>query len=95
MTADELLVPVRVLARGGRSGIEGIRDGRLLVRTTSPPVGGAANRDVIRQLASAFGVPASRVVLHRGATQRLKTFRILSPRTKPPFLDQLQPPNKA
>jgi hypothetical protein len=91
----ELLVHVRVLARGSRSEIQGIRDGRLLIKTTSPPVGGAANRDVIRQLSEAFGIPPSRVLLHRGKTDRLKTFRVLEPRRIPPYAVELFPKGEA
>jgi hypothetical protein len=91
LPVDELVVPVRVLARGSRSEIKGVREGRLQVKTTSPPVGGAANQDVIRQLAAEFGVPPSRVVLHGGATQRMKTFRILQPRRMPAYLGDLLP----
>ena len=77
---DELLVHVRVLARGSRSEIQGVRDGRLLIKTTSPPVGGAANRDVIRQLSEAFDVPP---------------FRVLEPRRMPPYAVDLLPQNEA
>lgn len=85
VAVDEVLVNVRVLARGSRSGIQGVRDGRLQVKTTSPPVGGAANKDVIRQLAEEFDVPPSRVLLHRGGSQRLKTFRIVRPGRLPEY----------
>jgi hypothetical protein len=85
----ELLVHVRVLTRGSRSEIQGVRDGRLLIKTTSPPVGGAANHDVIRQLSEAFGIPPSRVLLHRGKTGRLKTFRVLEPQRMPPYAVEL------
>lgn len=95
MPVDELLVHVRVLARGSRSEIQGVKDGRLQVKTTSPPVGGAANKDVMRQLAEEFGVPPSRVVLHRGATQRMKTFRIVRPQRMPAYAGDLLPRNEA
>jgi hypothetical protein len=95
LRVEELLVHVRVLARGSRSEIKGVREGRLQVKTTSPPVGGAANQDVIRQLAVEFGVPLSRVVLHRGATQRMKTFRILKPQRMPAYLGDLLSRNGA
>jgi hypothetical protein len=95
LPVEELLVHVRVLARGSRSEIKGVRAGRLQVKTTSPPVGGAANQDVIRQLAAEFDVPLSRVVLHRGATQRMKTFRILKPQRMPAYLGDLLSRNGA
>ncbi|MEX2123710.1 MAG: DUF167 domain-containing protein [Woeseia sp.] len=91
MRPNELLVHVRVLARGSRSEIQGVRNGRLQIKTTSPPVGGAANDDVIRQLARAFGVPPSRVLLHRGTKQRIKSFRILAPRRMPDYVKDLAP----
>jgi len=86
---DEVLVNVRVLARGSRCEIRGVKDGRLQVKTTSPPVGGAANKDVIRQLATEFAVPPSRVLLHRGASQPLKTFRILRPGRLPEYANEV------
>lgn len=87
--ADEILVNVRVLPRGSRCEVLGVRDGRLQVKTTSPPVGGAANKDVIRQLAEEYAVPRSRVLLHRGASQRLKTFRILRPGRLPDYANEV------
>jgi uncharacterized protein len=89
MPTDEIMVYARVLTRGSRSEIQGIKDGRLQVKTTSPPAGGAANKDVIRQLAREFGVPPSRVLLQRGTTQRMKTFRILEPRRTPDYVKEL------
>ena len=52
-----LVVPVRVQPRGSRSEIQGVKDGRLRIKTTAPPSDGRANKDVIRQLAKEFGVP--------------------------------------
>ena len=60
---DSLVVDVRVQPRAGRDGIDGVREARLRVRVTVPPVDDAANRRLLELLADAFGVPKSRVRL--------------------------------
>ena len=82
-------IAVRVQPRGSRSEIQGVRDGRLRIKTTAPPADGKANHDVIRQLAREFKVPPSRVELTSGTTQRNKTFRISEPGVLPPWLGEL------
>ena len=86
-----IVVAIRVQTRGSRSEIQGVRDGRLRVKTTSPPADGKANKDVIRQLASAFGVPPSRVTLKSGAANRNKTFVISDPIILPEWLRVVNP----
>ncbi len=80
-----VIVAVRVHARASRSQIQGVRDGRLRVRTTAPPVDGKANKDVARQLAREFGVPPSSVSLKSGAAGRDKIFSISNPVVLPPW----------
>ena len=41
-------IDVRVIPRARRAGIDGVRDGRLVVRVTAPPVDGAANDAIDR-----------------------------------------------
>jgi uncharacterized protein (TIGR00251 family) len=84
-----LVVPVRVQARGSRSEIQGVQDGRLRIKTTAPPTDGKANKDIIRQLAREFGVPPSRVELKSGAGQRNKTFVIANPEVLPSWLGDM------
>lgn len=67
---------VRVIPRASRDGIDGIRDGALVVRVTAAPVDGAANAAVTRIVADALGVPASRVTVLSGATGRRKVLGI-------------------
>jgi len=86
-----LLVPVRVQARGSRSEIQGVRDGRLRVKTTAPPADGKANKDVMRQLAKEFGVSPSQVTLKSGTTKRNKTFVISRPAVLPSWLSEVNP----
>ena len=84
-----LVVPVRVQPRGSRSEIQGVKDGRLRIKTTAPPSDGRANKDVIRQLAKEFGVPPSRIALKCGASQRNKTFVISTPAVLPSWLTNI------
>jgi uncharacterized protein (TIGR00251 family) len=69
-------VEVRVIPRARHDAVGGERDGRLLVRTTAPPVGGAANEAVRRLVAAHFGVPRRRVTLVSGERGRDKVLRI-------------------
>jgi len=68
----ELRIAVRVTPRGGRDGVEGVRDGQLLVRVAAPPADGAANESVLRLVADACGVPRRAARLVAGATGRQK-----------------------
>ena len=47
--------------------------GRLGIRVRAPPQEGRANREVLRLVAEALGVPAASVSLRSGATDRRKT----------------------
>lgn len=69
-------VPVRVIPRARRDELAGLRDGRLLVRVTAPPVDGKANAAVCGLLARAAGVPKSAVTVVRGDTARDKVVAI-------------------
>ena len=86
-----IVVAIRVQSRGSRSEIQGVKDGRLRIKTIAPPVDGKANKDVIRQLAKAFGVPPSRVTLKSGTSNRNKTFVISDPVVLPEWLWEVQP----
>ena len=88
---NSLVVRVRVQPRGSRSEIQGVRDGRLRIKTTAPPADGRANKDIIRQLAKEFSIPPSRVELKSGASQRNKTFVISEPAVLPSWLRKVIP----
>jgi len=88
---NSLVIPVRVQPRGSHNEIQGVRDGRLRIKTTAPPADGKANKDVIRQLAKEFGVPPSRIALKSGASQRNKTFVISRPAVIPSWLREVNP----
>lgn len=67
---------VRVIPRASRDGLAGMRDGRLLVRVSAPPVDGKANAAVCALLAKAAGVPKGAVSVVRGESSRDKRLRI-------------------
>jgi len=68
----ELRIAVRVTPRGGHDSIDGVRDGKLLVRVATAPADGAANEAVLRLVAQAAGVPRRAARLIAGATGRHK-----------------------
>ncbi len=71
-----LIFKVRVVPRASRSEIVGEHDGALRVRIAAPPVDGAANDELVRLLARAFGVPRSAIQIIAGHASKLKTVRV-------------------
>ncbi|HEU4584712.1 MAG TPA: DUF167 domain-containing protein [Gemmatimonadaceae bacterium] len=63
---------VRVQPRAARSVVAGVREGALLVRVAAPPVDGAANEELVRQLAGWLGVARRDVSIVGGAASRSK-----------------------
>jgi uncharacterized protein len=69
-------IDLRVVPRSPRTQIDGVRDGRLLVRVTAPPVDDAANDAVVETLARLLGVPKRSIRIVSGATARNKTVEV-------------------
>ena len=69
-------IVVRLTPRGGRDGIEGWDGDVLRVRVAAPPVDGQANAALVRTVAKALGVAATRVSFVTGARGRDKTISI-------------------
>ena len=67
---------IRVMPRSSKNGIDGVRDGRILVRVTAPPVEGAANAAVVAVIAAALDLPRHAVRVVAGDTSRNKTVEI-------------------
>jgi uncharacterized protein (TIGR00251 family) len=65
-------VLVHVRPGAARSAVVGLHGGALCVRVAARPVEGAANRELLRVLAEAFGVRVSALALRRGARGREK-----------------------
>lgn len=67
---------IRVTPRASRTGIEGLRNGRLVVRVTAPPVDSAANEAVVAVLADFLDVPKRAVRVTLGGNSRNKTVEV-------------------
>ena len=81
ISADGLVVTVRLTPRAGRNSIDGIvrlSDGRsmLRVRVAAAPSGGEANSALARLLAQTLGVAQRDVTLVGGGTSRVKRMLI-------------------
>jgi uncharacterized protein (TIGR00251 family) len=76
-TPAQTLLAVRVTPRAARDAIGPWRQGRLTIRTTAPPVDGAANKALCQLLASTLRLPASAVQVVRGQRGRDKLVRIM------------------
>jgi uncharacterized protein (TIGR00251 family) len=75
-TATGVRIDLRVMPRSSRNAIDGVHDGRLVVRVTAPPVDAAANDAVAALLADVLDVPKRHVRLVAGARSRNKTVEI-------------------
>lgn len=75
-TARGTRIDLRVIPRSSPTGIEGIRNGRVVLRVTAPPVDSAANDAVIAALSDLLDVPRRSVRLVGGSTRRNKTVEV-------------------
>lgn len=76
-TKTGVRVTIRAKPRASRSRVLGVREGALEVAIAAPPVEGAANDELVRTLAAAFGVPKSAVKLVSGQRGKHKVVEIL------------------
>jgi uncharacterized protein (TIGR00251 family) len=74
--SDGRLLAVRVQPGAGRDEIVGWQQGVLRVRVAAPALEGRANRALGAVLATALGVPVSRVTVVRGEKGRRKLVRV-------------------
>ena len=75
-TDDGIVLVVRVIARSGRSGLAGTREGAIVVRLRAAPVDGAANAELLAIIAAAFGVARRDVAIIGGERSRHKRIRV-------------------
>lgn len=73
---SELILDIRVIPRASKTQIVGMHDGALKVRIAAPPVDGAANAELVKLLAKAFGVSKSSIEIISGETAKTKRIRI-------------------
>ena len=71
-----LTFAVRVVPRASKSALAGEHGGALKVRVAAPPVEGAANEELARLLAKAFGVAARDVEVLSGHASKSKRVRV-------------------
>jgi uncharacterized protein YggU (UPF0235/DUF167 family) len=64
------------MPRSPKNRIDGIRDGRIVVRVTAAPVDGAANEAVMATIAAALRLPRRAIRVVHGDTSRNKTIEI-------------------
>ena len=81
LSADGVVVTVRLTPKGGRDAIEGIEqlaDGRcvLKARVRAAPSDGEANNALQRLFAQALHIPQREIALVGGATSRIKRLLI-------------------
>ncbi len=74
--ADGVTIPLRVVPRARRNGIDGVVEGALRVRIAAPPVEGAANKALLGFLAAALGLPKRDLAIIAGERGRQKLLRV-------------------
>jgi len=84
---DDVVLMLHVQPGAKRTEVAGIHGeggaARLKIRLAAPPVEGKANAELLRFLASAFGVGQRAVLLLRGESSRQKTVLIARPVLRP------------
>lgn len=69
-------VRVRVKPRSSRRAILECKEGIWQIALTSPPEGGKANKELLKLLGKALGVPPSSLVISSGDKSRDKTIEV-------------------
>ena len=87
--AQDLLLNVYVQPRASCDEITGLHGDHLKIRITAPPVDSKANVHLQKFLAKLFQIPASKIMLISGDTQRHKRIRVVAPEKIPPAIKQL------
>ena len=73
---DPFRLEIRVVPRASKNGIDGLRDGRIVVRVTAPPVDGAATAAAVSVLAEALEVAPTTIRVVAGRTSRNKAVTV-------------------
>lgn len=70
-------ISIVVKPNSGKSEIDQIEDGSLVVRLKSAPVDGKANEELVRVLAKYFRVTQKSIVIKQGSTGKKKLIEIV------------------
>ncbi|MES9945526.1 MAG: YggU family protein [gamma proteobacterium symbiont of Ctena orbiculata] len=80
----DLILHLRVQPKASRDAFIGpFGENEYKIAITAPPVDGKANRHLVKFLAKAFAIPASRIELITGKNARSKSIRLKSPQILP------------
>lgn len=71
-TAEGVVLNVKAQPRSSKAGVEGLLGDAVKVKIRCAPVDGKANKELIETLASAFGIPKSKVLFKSGETSKQK-----------------------
>lgn len=75
-TKDGILIEVKVEPRSSKRTIAGIMDNVLKVKLTAPPVGGAANEQLIEVISEATRIRKSSIRIIKGQSSKKKVIEI-------------------
>ena len=84
--SDALVLDLHVQPGAKRTEAAGRHGDRVKIRLAAPPVDGAANDELVRFVAEAFGVPKRNIEILSGATSRQKRVRITGATTRPSWV---------
>jgi uncharacterized protein (TIGR00251 family) len=71
-TAEGVVLNVKAQPRSSKAGVDGLLGDAVKVKIRCAPVDGKANKELIETLASAFGIPKSKVLFKSGETSKQK-----------------------
>ncbi len=80
---DAIVLTLHVQPGAKRTEIAGAHGDALKVRLAAAPVDGKANAELVRFVATVFGVPLRSVTIVRGETSRRKEVRVVAPALRP------------
>jgi uncharacterized protein (TIGR00251 family) len=83
-----IILKVKVEPKSSRKGISGLLGDSLKVKVHAPPVGGAANEELIEILSKEFGIRKSDIQIVRGNSSRDKIVEIAGRETGPLILQE-------
>ena len=76
VAADGVRVAVRLTPRASAARIDGVKDGRLKIAVTAPPVENRANEALLRLLATEWRLPRGSLSVAAGAKSRDKIVHV-------------------